>query len=195
MKRLAQMVKVWARAALRVRFRRTMAAAACALALLLPGPGLRAQRNRDPLNNAEIDELRDTNQEPEKRLKLIVKFAAARLDSIDQLLADAQVPPADKPEKIHDLLQDFLSIYDELGDNLDMYTDQKADLRKALRDVIQGDSEFRVRLRRMKDAARDPAAEKEYGFALDNAIDAVNAGSDEHHKLAAEQKPDSRRKK
>ena len=195
MKRFAQMVKVGARAAGGVRFRLTMAAAACALCLLPPAPAARAQRNSDPLNNAEIDELRDTNQEPEKRLKLIVKFASARLNSIDQILADAKVPPADKPEKIHDMLQDFLSIYDELGDNLDMYTGQKADLRRALRDVIQGDSEFRVRLRRLKDAPRDPAAEKEYGFALDNAIDAVNAGSEEHHRLAAEQKSDSRKKK
>jgi hypothetical protein len=154
-----------------------------------------AQRDRDPLNNAEVDELRDTNQEPDKRLKLMVKFAAARLDAIDQTLADPKIAPADKPEKVHDLLQDFLTIYDELGDNIDMYMDQKADLRKPLRDVIQGDSQFRARLRRLKDATRDPAEEKEYGFVLDNAIDAVNSGADEHRQLASQQKSDTHNKK
>jgi hypothetical protein len=175
--------------------RRFAATVLCALLMSLLPAIVSAQRSRDPLSNAETDELRDTNQEPEKRLKLIVKFASARLNSIDEVLADPKTAAADKPEKIHDLLQDFISIYDELGDNLDMYGSQRADLRKALNAVIQGDSEFRVRLRRLKEAARDPAAEKEYGFALDNAIDAVNAGAEEHRQLAAEQRSKAPKKK
>lgn len=167
-----------------------------AVLLLLPLlPRAAAQRTPDPLNNAEIDELRDTKDEPDKRLKLFVKFAQARLASIDEVLADSKIPAADKPDKIHDLLQDFLSIYDELGDNLDMYIGRKSDLRKPLRDVVQGDSDFRARLRRLKDATRDPAAEKQYGFVLDNAIDAVNSGADEHRQMLVQQQSGSHKQK
>jgi hypothetical protein len=163
--------------------------------LIMPlAGGAAAQRNRDPLNNAEVDELRETNEEPEKRLKLIMKFAQARLASIDEVLADTKTAAADKPDKIHDLLQDFLSIYDELGDNLDMYIGRKGDLRKPLRDLVQGDSELRARLRRLKQTAKDPAAEKQYGFVLDNAIDAVNSGADEHRQMLAEQQAASHKK-
>lgn len=167
-----------------------------AVLLLLPQlPRAAAQRTPDPLNDAEIDELRDTKDEPDKRLKLFVKFAQARLTSIDEVLADSKTPAADKPDKIHDLLQDFLSIYDELGDNLDMYIGRKSDLRKPLKDVVQGDTDFRARLRRLKDATTDSAAEKQYGFVLDNAIDAVNSGADEHRQMLAQQQSGSHKNK
>ena len=162
--------------------------------VLLSAPGWAQRTGRDPLNRAEVDQLRDTNQEPEKRLRLIVKFARARLDTALLDRADPKMAPGDKPDKIHDALQDFLSIYDEMGDNLDMYVDQKADLRKPLKEVVAADGEFRVKLDKLRqDSSGDDM--KTYGFLISNALEAVNDGTAEHRKLQQEQELASHQKK
>ena len=141
-------------------------------------------QHSDPLNDKEIDALRDTNQEPEKRMKLIVKFARARLDSLDPAKADTKLSADDRMQKLHDLLQDFLSIYDELGDNLDMFRERRSDLRKALHEVIQGDGEFQARLEKVR-RELTPDEQKDCEFVLNNAQEAVHSGMTEHKQLLA----------
>ena len=75
-------------------------------------------RRRDPLTTAESDQLRALASEPYKRLKLYVKFTSARLDSIEQLRSDPKSAEG-RGRKIHDLLEDFTAIIDEINDNLD----------------------------------------------------------------------------
>jgi len=163
------------------------------LALLFMATAVCAQ-NRDPLNKVEIDQLRETTQEPDKRVRLIVKFARARLDAIDQLKADPKLSAAERADRTHDLLQDFLSIYDELGDNLDMYIRQHSDLRKPLKEVVMGDSEFRARLLRLKANANADQA-KEADFLLTNALEAVNDGTTEHRQMLQDAEKEPRKKK
>lgn len=146
---------------------------------------------REPLNEKEIDQLRETAQEPEKRLKLMVDFARARLATIDQMRGDPRFA-ADRGPRVHDLLEDFTKLVDEIGDNLDDYAGRQADLRKALKFVIQGSSEFQLKLRTLKEqgAGAGDAAKNEtgdYTFALQNAIEAVNTNLDDARKLLAEQ--------
>ncbi len=156
---------------------------------------LLAQRNqRDPLNQKEIDELRDTNQEPEKRLPLIVKFARERLDAALAARANPKLADADRAATIRDSVQDFLSIYDELGDNLDMYSDQKEDLRKPLKVVIAGDGEFKVKLEQLRQGA-SPDEMKTYGFAITSALEAVSDGASEHRRLQQEQEESAKARK
>lgn len=156
---------------------------------------LLAQRNeRDPLNPKEVDQLRDTNQEPEKRLPLIVKFARERLDAALAARDNPKLSSADRTTTIYSSLQDFLAIYDELGDNLDMYTDQKEDLRKPMKAVIAGDGEFKVKLDQIRRGA-SPDAMKTYGFALTSAIEAVNGGASEHRQLQQEQELTAKERK
>jgi len=151
---------------------------------------------RDPLTDAETDQLRETKELPPQRIKLLVKFARTRLLAIDQLRSDPKLAE-DRGQRIHDLLEDFTNIIDELGDNLDMYEDQKADLRKPLKEVIQAASEFQLKLRALKESS-DPAAareQKEYEFALLNAIDAVNANADDARSLLEKQSQEKQEKK
>ena len=125
----------------------------------------RAQRRSDPLTQEEIDLLRDSAVEPEPRMKLYVQFARARLVKLEQMRADPKVK--DRPAQTHQMLEDFLSVYNELNDNLDNFEGRKADLRKAMRFVIEGDTEFQAKLRALKD---DASASKEdvsqYQFIL-----------------------------
>jgi hypothetical protein len=134
-------------------------------------------RHRDPLTDAETDQLRDAAQEPDKKLKLLVKFAQARMLAIDQLRSDPKLA-AGRGKELHHLLEDFTSIIDELDDNIATFAVHREDTRKSLKDVIQAGGEFQVRLRTLKEAAAsNPAAAKEakaYEFVLVNAVEAVD---------------------
>jgi len=146
---------------------------------------LAAQRRRDPLNPLEIDQLRDAMLDPDERLKLYVKFARDRMTKLEQMRADPKT--TDRGHQTHDLLQDFLTIYDELNDNIDMYVGRKNDIRKPMKGVIDADIEFQSKLRALKDAANaDPKEAKLYEFLLSDATDTVDSSADDHRKTLAE---------
>jgi hypothetical protein len=143
------------------------------------------QRRRDPLNPQEVDQLRDAMLDPDTRLKLYVKFTRDRMTALEQMRANRKT--TDRPHQTHDMLEDFLAVYDELNDNIDMYVGRKDDIRKPLKLVIEADTEFQAKLRALKDSANADAAEaKQYEFVLTNAIDTVDSGADEHRKTATE---------
>ena len=153
-----------------------------------------AQKRNDPLTPVEIDQLRDTAVEAEPRMKLYVQFARARLVSLEQMRADPKV--TDRARQTHRLLEDFLAVYDELNDNLDNFEGRKADLRKALKAVIEGDTEFQAKLRALKDDARASKEEaSQYQFVLSNAIESVDSNTDDHRKLLAEQEEEWKHRK
>ena len=154
--------------------------------LALSVPLAFSQRRDDPLTPGEIEQLRDTAVEPEKRMKLYVSFARTRLVTLEQMRSDPKT--TDRAHETHRLLEEFVTIYDELNDNLENFDDRKADLRKAMKLVIEGDTEFQAKLRALKD---DPRAAKEevttYQFVLSNAIESVDSSAEDHRKMVAEQ--------
>lgn len=155
------------------------------LVVCLASPTL-AQRRSDPLTNDEINQLRDTAVEPEMRMKLFVQFARARLVALEQMRANPKT--TDRAYETHKLLEDFLSIYDELDDNLDNFEKRRDDLRKALQAVLEGDTDFQARLRALKDSASaKPEELKEYEVLLADAIETIDSSTDDHRKLLAEQ--------
>lgn len=156
------------------------------VSLIFISAAVAQRRSRDPLTPAEIDEIRDTAQEPEQRLKFYVKFARARMDLVQQVSSDAKV--TDKPNAMRTRLQDFLDLYDELDENADTFADRKNDIRKALKVVLEADTEFQSKLRALKDsAAAKPDDARQYEFLLSNAIEAVDEGAKDHRDLLAEQ--------
>ena len=142
-------------------------------------PGSAAQRP-DPLNAKEIDEMREAADYPNKRLELMTGFARARIASIEQLRADPK-SAKDRPMQIHDLLQDFTSLLDEIDDNIDMYGAHKTDMRKGLKLVIEADSEWRLQLRKLKEQS-PPEELEQYSFVLTNAVEAVEDTGDSSRK-------------
>jgi hypothetical protein len=132
--------------------------------------------------------------DPDIRLKLYVNFARNRMTKLEQMRSDPKV--TDRAAKTHDMLADFLSVYDELNDNIDMYVGRKDDIRKVLKLVIEADTEFQSKLRALKDAAHTDAAEsKQYEFVLSNAIETVDASADEHRSTVPEVEEYVKRKK
>jgi regulator of replication initiation timing len=148
------------------------------------------RRRRDPLTPHESDQLREVAPEPEKKLKLYVTFAEARMVAIEQLRKDPKLVTERGP-RIHDLLEDFSNIIDEMDANINDYVAQRIDLRKALKTVIEGDTNFQLRLRTLKDAgASDPEAAKEakdYEFVLTDASEAVDGNLDNAREVLQKQ--------
>lgn len=145
------------------------------VAILLLALPLAGQRRRDPLTDAETDQLREVADQPEARVKLWVKFVRARMAALDQIRSDPKFA-AERGKRTHDLLEDVTNMMDELDDNIDQYARQKQDIRKALKDVVGLDSELQLKLRAILEAT-DPASQKEladYKFVLQNAVESVN---------------------
>src|SRR5207302_5683680 len=163
----------------------------CLLALTV---GAFAQRRRDPLTQEEIGQVRDASWEPQQRLKLYVQFARDRLVKLEEMRNNPKTK--DRAQQTHDMLDDFLLIYDELNDNLDTYVDRKDDIRKPLKGVIEADTEFQAKLRALKDAAGvAPEETKEYEFVLTNTLETVDTSAEEHRTLLTEQEEAAKQKK
>jgi hypothetical protein len=160
-----------------------------AILLILVGNALALGSRRDPLNAKEADQIREASMEPEKRLPLFVQFARVRLETIEHMRSDPRFG-ADRGPQIHDLLEDFTSLIDELGDNLDDSAQAGGDIRKPLKMIIESLTSFQLKLRAIKETKDDPAFAKEfhdYTFPLDSAIDAVNSGLDSARKMMEDQ--------
>ncbi len=161
--------------------------------LLLSLPAL-AEQKRDSLTPPEVDQLRDTAMDPDLRLKLYVTFARARLVALEKVRSDPKT--ADRGLATHDGLQDFLDVYDELNDNIDTYVGRKSDLRKVLKTVIDGDTEFQAKLRALRDDAGSKKEELEhYEFLLTNALETLDSSVQDHRQLLSEQEEAAKQKK
>ncbi len=156
-----------------------------ALPLCLPVAPARAQSRHDPLNPLEIDQLRDTMLYPDERLKLYVQFSRDRMTKLEQMRSNPKT--TERGRQTHDMLEDFLAVYDELNDNIEMYVGRKDDIRRPLRLIIEADTEFQSKLRALKNSADTNAAEaSQYEFLLTDALDTVDTSADDHRKTVAE---------
>jgi chromosome segregation ATPase len=157
-----------------------------------------AAARRDPLTEAETDQLREVADEPPRKLKLLITFTEQRLQAAEALRATPQADP-ERGRQLHDLLEDFGSLVDELSDNVDAYAKRNEDLRKPLAQIVTATNNYAARLRDLKTAASaTPAAVKEskaYLFALEDAIDSVNSGLRNAQELLEEQNEQFKKKK
>lgn len=156
------------------------------LLLLLLSLAANAKR-RDPLTEAEADQLREVAMQPYQRIKLMIKFSEARLAAIDQIRLDPKLA-SDRGRQVHDLLEDFGNIIAEISENLDQYEARTLDkdtvkqYHKGLKELIEADERFDLKLRTLKSASEtDPVTKKEapdFRFALQDAVDVVKSNAD-----------------
>jgi hypothetical protein len=93
---------------------------------------LAAQSNRrEPLSEAQIEEIRAAGGNPSERINLYTKYLKQRAEILAGLNKRAHSPA--RAQRIHEELLDFTALLDELTSNLDQYGDRKADLRPALK--------------------------------------------------------------
>jgi hypothetical protein len=110
--------------------------AATLLCLFVAAP-LRPQKvKREPLTEAQQDQIAEAGIDPVARIDLYVKFLNEQADTIKGLIPRAH--SGARSARLDGELQDFAALMDELGDNLDLYSDRKADIRKSLKGLNEG---------------------------------------------------------
>jgi hypothetical protein len=98
---------------------------------------LHAQKvKREPLTEAQQDQIADAGVDPVARVDLYVKFLNEHADTIKRLIPRAH--SGARSARLDSELQDFAALLDELGDNLDVYSDRKADIRRSLKGLNEG---------------------------------------------------------
>jgi hypothetical protein len=150
------------------------------IALLLAlGPALRAQQKVDALSEAEVEKLRDANREPTERVMVFVGFLDSRTDRIRDINAKPRRPG--REEDIHDLMEQFVSIADDLEDNLDEYRTRHWDVRKALPKLSRALDKWATTL-------RSPTEDVHYDVERKLALEAIEDIREDSSKLLDEQK-------
>jgi hypothetical protein len=107
------------------------------LSICLPsGSRLWAQHVRTAaLTEAEAEAVREASVYPEERVKLYTKFLEERAGKIKLLTGRPR--SAQRVLKLDDTLQDFTLLMDEMGSNLDQYSDRHSDIRKSLKQLTE----------------------------------------------------------
>ncbi len=142
-----------------------------------------SNKRRDPLTQAETEELRQVGfDHPLKRLRLYVKFSNVRLDQIDRLRSDTPDTEA-RGQHVHDLLEDFTAILDEINDNLDQMEagkldkQRRAEFHDGLKELIGSLAGWKTRLETLKMSATRSEIQY-FQFVLADSLDAVGASAD-----------------
>jgi hypothetical protein len=153
---------------------------AIAVFLLVPGlcAMLNAQKNRDPLNEDEVDQIREVRDQPVARVKLYQKFIQQRIDEIKEIGPNPKAD--DRKAALRAKLEEFTRLSDELQDNLDTFDEAHADIRKALKDLVPASAKWPDILNK---TGTDPA----YDFSRKTAVDAADSTSEEAKKLLESQ--------
>lgn len=149
------------------------------LALLIYSPGAVAQKeHHDPLTEAQVEKIREAGIYPNERIKLYTEFVNDHVNTVKGLTnrgkSDARARRLDQE------LQDVTTLMDELGSNLDEYSDRHADMRPALRILA-------VESQRWLQTFRALAGETPFDLSRKEAIEAGDDLANQAQRLLREQ--------
>jgi hypothetical protein len=140
---------------------------------------LHAQKEqRQPLTEVEIEKIREAGIIPDERISLYTKFMDEHADTIKGL-TNRRASMA-RGKRVDDELLDLTALMDELGSNLDQYSERKADIRGGLRKLNEAAPNW---LRILRALAGEPAFDE----ARKEAIEAGEELADEAKRLLTEQ--------
>jgi hypothetical protein len=151
-----------------------------ALAICLLGAlSLAAQKEkREPLTESQIEEIREAGTNPTERINLYTKFLNEHVEVIKGLTGRSK--SSARSNRLDDELQDFTALMDELGSNLDVYSDRHADIRKSLKPLTESTKRWLVILRAL-------AGEPSFDLARKESIESGEELDDQSARLLQEQ--------
>jgi chromosome segregation ATPase len=149
---------------------------ACGL-LSLP---LGAQQEDKPeaLTGPQIEQIREAGIYPDERVKLYTKFIDQHADTIKGLTTRSE--SAARAHRLDQELQNLTALMDELGSNLDTFSDRKADVRKSLKELSEASQRWMTMLHALPDA-------QGYDLSLKEAIESGGDLADQAKTMLAEQ--------
>lgn len=152
--------------------------AAILFCLLLAAPAAAQKQKPEPLTQDQQDQIAEAGIEPVARVGLYVKFLDDHSDTIRGLIKRAKSPA--RSQRLDGELQDFAALLDELGDNLDVFSQRKADIRKSLKGLNEG-------IARWQGVLHDLPSEPGFELALKNAQGSIGDLADQAKEIAADQ--------
>ncbi|HEY2858625.1 MAG TPA: hypothetical protein VGJ21_09425 [Terracidiphilus sp.] len=136
------------------------------------------KEQRQPLSDAQIEKIREAGIYPDERIKLYAQFLDERAATIKGLTNRAKSNA--RAQRIDGELQDFTALMDELGANLDQYSERQADLRNSLKKLNELTPKW---LNILKALPGEPAFDEARKEAIESGEDLADQGK----RLATEQ--------
>jgi ABC-type transporter Mla subunit MlaD len=121
-----------------------------------------AQSKKDPLTEQQIEDVREAGDQPLQRIKLFVGYVEERANAIHSLTTEAGAQ--NRTARMHNLLDEFTRLSDDLEDNMDNFNDQHADLRKVLKEIVDKSGQWGTVL-------NQPPPSSQYDFARKSALE------------------------
>jgi hypothetical protein len=136
------------------------------------------KEKREPLTGAQIEQIREAGIYPDERISLYTKFIDEHAETIKGLTTRGK--SGGRVQRLDGELQDLTALMDELGTNLDVYSDRKADIRKALKSLADTAPHWLGILRAL-------AGEPGFELARKEAIESGEDLADQAKRLLTEQ--------
>ena len=148
--------------------------------LLIPlGRPALAQDRGSALSEGEVEKLRENAPLYVERVQLFTGFLDDRTKAVIALTNGKR--HAGREQDIHDLMEQFTSIADDLEDNLEDYSRRHRDVRKALPKLLAATE-------RWQSALKTPPDNPAYDVSRKLALEAVTDLRDDTVKMIEEQK-------
>lgn len=146
--------------------------------LLLIAPLAAQKQKREPLTEKQQDEIAEAGINPVARVNLYVRFINQYSEAIKGLVP--RVKSSARVFRMDDTLQDFAALMDELSDNLDVYSERKADLRKSLQGLNDSVAQWQQVLKSVP-------SESGFEVSLKDAIASANDLAGQAKQITADQ--------
>jgi hypothetical protein len=134
--------------------------------------------HHDTLTEAQVEKIREAGIDPNERIKLYTEFVNGHVGVVKSLMNRGKSDA--RARKLDTELHDISSLMDELGSNLDQYSDRHADMRRALKVLADESKDWLATLRAL-------AGEPPFDLSRKDAIEAGDDLSDEAQRLLNEQ--------
>jgi ABC-type transporter Mla subunit MlaD len=137
-----------------------------------------AQSKKDPLTEQQIEDVREAGDQPVQRIKLFVGYVEERVNGIHSL--STEVGAQNRAVRMHNLLDEFTRLSDDLEDNMDNFNDQHEDLRKVLKEVVDKSGQWNTVL-------NQPPLSNQYDFVRKSALEANQSVHDAAVQMIADE--------
>jgi hypothetical protein len=151
----------------------------CLIVSLMATTPLAAQKEkRDPLTPAEVEKIREAGIDPAERVKLYTGIVNDHVNNVKSLTNRSK--SAGRSKRLDDELQDVTALMDELGTNLDVYSDRHADIRLSLKPLTEATQGWLTSLKAL-------AGEPGFDLSRKEAIESGQELADQADRLLLEQ--------
>src|ERR1700722_8108242 len=134
--------------------------------------------HNDPLTDAQVEKIREAGIDPNERIRLYTEYLNDHVTTVKGLTNRGKSDA--RARRLDDELHDVSTLMDELGSNLDEYSERHADMRHALKTLADESQRWLTTLRAL-------AGETPFDLSRKEAIEAGQDLADQAQRLLREQ--------